>query len=354
MNLVIKIGSNVLTRPDGLLDEDRIRALTGEVAALIAAGHRVVLVSSGAVASGRAVVPTADTKSDPVSRRQVLASVGQIRLIGTYARCFERNGLACAQVLVTKEDFRDRDHYRNMENCLRNLLDGGIVPVVNENDVISVTELMFTDNDELAGLLAAMLDADLLVLLTNVDGIYTASPSDPASTRITDISVSDTSYIDGISAVTSSFGRGGMLTKTTMARKLAKLGTAVHIANGTVDGILQALMSGADVGTRFHPRKRASRQKKWIAHADGAVKGEIRIDPGAEKALKADKPVSLLPIGVMKVVGDFRTGDIIRIADASGKAIGLGKARYGSDLASELKGLNHQKPIVHVDHLVLF
>lgn len=354
MLLIIKIGSNVLTRPDGLLDEDRIRAITGEVAAIKAAGRHVVLVSSGAVASGRAVVPAADAAADPVSRRQVLASVGQIRLIGTYARHFERNGLACAQVLVTKEDFRDREHYRNMENCLRNLLAGGIVPVVNENDVISVTELMFTDNDELAGLLAAMLDADLLVLLTNVDGIHSGPPGEPGSTRITDISVNDTRYLDGISAVKSSFGRGGMLTKTTMARKLARLGTAVHVADGTADGILGAVLSGADIGTRFHPRKRASRQKKWIAHADGAVKGELRLDAGAVSALGGAKPVSLLPVGVVAVTGDFRAGDVVRLTDPSGKVIGLGKTRLNADAAAAVKGLKHQKPIVHVDHLVLF
>lgn len=353
MLVVIKIGSNVLTGADTFLDESRIASLVAQFATLREKGHALVLISSGAVASGRSLVSLND-KTDIVSRRQVLASVGQPKLIGTYARHFNESGLTCAQVLVTKEDFRDRQHYLNMENCLHTLLKNGIVPIINENDVISVTELMFTDNDELAGLVASMLNANLVMLLTNVDGLYDGHPDDPDSKRITDISVTDTQILKGITATKSSFGRGGMLTKSHIARKLASLGIPVHIANGTKDGIVMDVLNGAEVGTRFVPKRVASRQKKWIAHADGAVKGEIRIDEGAQKALSGEKPVSLLPVGVTYVGGVFRAGEVIRILDSKGKAIGLGKAQYHSEKADELKGQKNQKPLVHYDYLFLF
>jgi glutamate 5-kinase len=353
MLVVIKIGSNVLTGVDTFLDVERVRSLVSQVAALKAQGHDVVLVSSGAVASGRSLV-SMDSVQDIVSRRQVLASVGQVKLIATYAELFGANGLTCAQVLVTKEDFRDKRHYANMENCLQTLLRNKIIPIINENDVISVTELMFTDNDELAGLVASMLNAQKLVILTNVNGIYDGPPGEPGSRRITDISVKDTMALRGITTVKSSFGRGGMLTKSTIARKLALLGIPVHIADGTMDNVLPRLFSGEDLGTRFVPEKGSSRQKKYIAHADGAVTGDVRIDDGAKEALSRATPTSLLPVGVTRVTGTFRAGDVIRILDATGRAIGLGKAQMNSEKADELKGRKNQKPLVHYDFLFLY
>lgn len=353
MLVVIKIGSNVLTGSDAFLDEARVAALVDQVSTLKSQGHDVVLISSGAVASGRSIV-NVDSVQDIVSRRQVLASVGQVKLISTYSRCFGDKSLTCAQVLVTKEDFRDKRHYANMENCLQTLLRNKIIPIINENDVISVTELMFTDNDELAGLVASMLNAQFVVILTNVDGIYDGPPSDPESKRITDISVKDKTALRGVTTVKSSFGRGGMLTKSTIARKLAMLGIPVHIADGTMENVLPRLFSGEDLGTRFVPEKGSSRQKKYIAHADGAVMGEVRIDDGAKEALARATPTSLLPVGVTQVQGTFRAGDVIRILDAKGRAIGLGKAQFHSEKADELKGMKNQKPLVHYDFLFLF
>ncbi len=353
MLVVIKIGSNVLTGADTFLDEKRVEALVTQMAALKAQGHDLVLISSGAVASGRSIV-NMESVQDIVSRRQVLASVGQVKLISTYAALFASHSLVCAQVLVTKEDFRDKRHYVNMENCLQTLLKNKIIPVINENDVISVSELMFTDNDELAGLVASMLNANKLVILTNVDGIYDGHPGDPASRRITEISVNDADAFKGISSVKSSFGRGGMLTKGTIARKVAMLGIPAHIADGTMEHVLPLVFSGADVGTRFIPKKGTSKQKKYIAHADGAVAGEVQIDDGAKRALTGATPTSLLPVGVTRIGGSFRAGDVIRILDSKGITIGLGKAQYASEKAEELKGQKNQKPLVHYDYLFLF
>src|SRR6201996_8315681 len=175
--IVIKIGSNVLTRKDGLPDLERIKHLVEQIARIKKQGKEVVLVSSGAVASGRSLISVSD-KFDAIATRQLFASIGQVKLINTYAAGFEKFNILCSQVLVTKEDFRDRLHYLNMKNCLKILLQHHVIPVVNENDVVSITELMFTDNDELAGLIAAMLNAQALILLTNVDGIYDGNPAE--------------------------------------------------------------------------------------------------------------------------------------------------------------------------------
>src|ERR1700733_5256594 len=184
--IIIKIGSNVFTQKDGLPDLNRISHLVEQIAEIKKQGKEVILVSSGAVASGRSLI-TVSEKYDAVAARQLLASIGQVKLINTYANLFERFDILCSQVLVTKEDFRDRMHYLNMRNCLEILLQHQVIPVVNENDVVSVTELMFTDNDELAGLIASMLNAQALIILSNVDGLYDGDPKAAGSKVIEEI-----------------------------------------------------------------------------------------------------------------------------------------------------------------------
>src|SRR6201747_776944 len=184
--IVIKIGSNVFTQQDGLPDLDRIGHLVEQIAEIKKQGKEVILVSSGAVASGRSMI-TVSEKSDAVAARQLLASIGQVKLINTYSTLFGTFEMLCSQVLVTKEDFRDRLHYLNMRNCLEILLQHQVIPVVNENDVVSVTELMFTDNDELAGLIASMLNAEALIVLSNVNGIYNGDPKLPGSAVIEEV-----------------------------------------------------------------------------------------------------------------------------------------------------------------------
>lgn len=350
--IVVKIGSNVLALQDGTLDLKNIEQLTVQVGKLISQQVEVILISSGAVAAGRAFI-TPPQKTDEVSRRQLFAAVGQIRLINIYAEQFSRQNCICAQVLVTKDDFRDREHYMNMKNCISVLLQNNVIPILNENDVISVSELMFTDNDELAGLVLGMVDADKLILLSNVKGIFNGAPGDASSELVPVIEFGDSSFENYISSEKSNFGRGGMLTKCSIANKVASLGIPVHIAHGKDENVLLDIMVDKPTGTLFTPRKNLSSVKKWVAHSEGFVKGNVIIDEGAQKALQSNKPTSLLPVGITRIEGSFKKGDVIRITSASGKQLGVGRAEYGSEKASGLLRRKNEKALVHYDYLFL-
>jgi len=350
--IVIKIGSNVFTKPDGLPDNARIAHLVEQIARIKKQGKEVILVSSGAVASGRSLISVSE-KADAVAARQLLASIGQVKLINTYSALFEQYSMLCSQILVTKEDFRDRLHYLNMRNCLEVLLQHQVIPVVNENDVVSVTELMFTDNDELAGLIASMLNAQALIVLTNVDGIYNGDPKLSGSKLIEEIDSNIPDFSSFVTSGKSQFGRGGMITKSNMANKTAQLGIAVHIANGTKDHILTDVLDGKVPHTRFAPDKSKSGKKKWIAHSAHTATGSVRVNEGAKTALISSKATSLLPVGIIKVITDFNKGEIIKLVDEQDKLIGLGIAEYGSDKAKERIGQKNQKPLVHYDYLYL-
>src|SRR6201992_4303736 len=292
--IVIKIGSNVLTQKDGLPDLLRISHLVDQIAKIKKQGKEVVLVSSGAVASGRSLISISE-KFYSVATRQLFASIGQVKLINTYAQLFEKYNMLCSQVLVTKEDFRDRLHYLNMRNCLEILLQHQVLPVVNENDVVSVTELMFTDNDELAGLIASMLNAQALIVLTNVDGIYNGDPKFLGSKVIEEVDEATPDFSSFVTSGKSQFGRGGMITKSTMSQKVAQLGIAVHIANGTKDNILIDVLNENAVHSKFTPDKSKSGKKKWIAHSAHFATGIVRVNDGAKAALLSSKATSLLP-----------------------------------------------------------
>ena len=349
--IIIKIGSNVLTQKDGLPDLKRIQHLVEQIAVIKKQGVEVVLVSSGAVASGRSLINISE-KFDSIATRQLFASIGQVKLINTYAGEFEKYHILCSQVLVTKEDFRDRLHYLNMKNCLKILLQHHVVPVVNENDVVSVTELMFTDNDELAGLIASMLNAQALIVLTNVDGIYDGDPGNENAKVIEEIS-EPVDFSSFITTGNSQFGRGGMITKSTMAQKVAHLGISVHIANGTKENILTDVLANRIAHTHFTPNRSASGKKKWIAHAGNYAKGVVQVNEGARAALTSAKASSLLPVGVINIISDFKKGEIIKLVDENNNPIGIGIAQYGSDKAAEMAGKKNQKPLVHYDYLYL-
>lgn len=350
--IVVKIGSNVLTQKDGLPDLKRIGHLVEQMASIKKQGKEVILVSSGAVASGRSMI-TVSEKSDAVAARQLLASIGQVKLINTYSSLFSAFDMLCSQILVTKEDFRDRLHYLNMRNCLEVLLQHQVIPVVNENDVVSVTELMFTDNDELAGLIASMLNAQALIVLTNVDGIYDGDPKLPGSKVIEEIDNSSLDLSAFVSSGRSQFGRGGMITKSTMSQKVAQLGIAVHIANGTRDNILTDVLEDKVIHSRFIPDKTKSGKKKWIAHSVHYATGVVKVNEGAKTALLSSKATSLLPVGIVGVEVDFNKGEIIKLVDEYGKLIGLGIAEYGSEKTRERVGQKNQKALVHYDYLYL-
>ncbi len=351
--IVVKVGSNVIAGGNGLPDVSVMSQLIGQMAHAKARGVEVVLVSSGAVAAGRSLLPVSD-KTDPIARRQLLASIGQVKLINTYAQLLQEHSLLCAQILVTKEDFRDRMHYLNMQRCFGTLLQHDIVPIINENDVISVTELMFTDNDELAGLVASMLGADALIILTNVDGIYDRPPKEPGAAVIPVMDAARTDFSAFISAEKSNFGRGGMATKCTIAQKLAKVGIRVHIANGKTPDILDLVLQGQSVGTVFATRPNQSKLKRWVASSEGYTKGLVCINDGARRSLtQTEKAASLLPVGVVRVEGTFQKGDVIKIVAENGDQVGLGRAEYGSETARTRTGQQNQKPLVHYDYLFL-
>ena len=353
--IAVKIGSNVLTRKDGTLDITRMSALVDQVAELHHAGMEIVLISSGAVASGRSEVKVGK-KLDSVSARQLYSAVGQAKLINRYYELFREHGLKCGQVLTTKENFGSRTHYLNQKHCMEVMLEHGVIPIVNENDTISVTELMFTDNDELSGLIATMMGIDALIILSNIDGIYNGNPADPASRVIPVVERGKTDLASYVQTGRSSFGRGGMLTKCHIAQKVADEGILVVIANGKRSNILVDLLKDPETipCTRFLPAvKPVSSVKKWIAHSEGFAKGEIHINKGAEEALLAPKATSLLLVGVTQVVGDFEKDDIVRIVNEEGKLLGVGCAGYGSEEARALIGSRDLKPLVHYDYLYI-
>lgn len=350
--ITLKVGSNVITNAEGLPDQQVIADISRQIKGLRDRGHDVILVTSGAVAAGRSIYQF-PKKADTVVQRQVLASLGQVKLISLYKEAFENERMLCAQVLVTKEDFKSRHHYLNMQNCLSALLSHNIVPILNENDVVSITELMFTDNDELAGLVSAMMNTNLLIILTNVDGLFDGDPSQPGTKMIHEYDPKLVSLQEIAAGKKSGFGRGGILTKCQTSEKIAGIGIPVHIANGKAENVVLRILDGERLGTRFPAQRLASSFKKYMAHAYEAAKGKVVINEGAKKVLLSDKAHSLLPVGITQVMGKFKKGDLIKILDENEREIGLGLARYGYKKAKEVVGLRNQKAVIHYDHLYL-
>ena len=359
--ITIKVGSNVLTRADGSLDVTRMSALVDQIAELRDMGTEVVLVSSGAVASGRSELKglqcasSSGRKMDSVDQRQLYSAVGQAKLINRYYEMFRDHGISVGQVLTTKESLATRQDYLNQRNCMEVMLQCGVLPIVNENDTISVTELMFTDNDELSGLIATMTGAEALVILSNIDGIYTGSPSDPKSELIRKVNPGEdlSRYIQ---TEKSGFGRGGMLTKNRIASKVAEEGITVVIANGKRANILVDIITGADdvPCTIFTPSSNeASSMKRWIAHSDGFAKGALHLNEGASEIIRGEQAASILPVGVTRIEGDFERHDIVSIIDSKGHSIGVGRVSLCSEDARKIIGMKGQKPLVHYDYMFL-
>lgn len=354
--ITVKIGSNVLTRRDGTLDFTRMSALVDQVAALRKEGIEVIVISSGAVASGRSELrgSTGSDGLDQVSARQLFSAVGQAKLINRYFELFRDHGITCGQVLTTKENLSTRRHYLNQQHCIEVMLRAGVVPVVNENDTVSVTELMFTDNDELSGLVATMTGSDALVILSNIDGIFRGDPADPSSKLIRRITA-DMEVGGCILSTRSSMGRGGMTTKYRIARKVAAEGIAVVIANGKREGILTSLLlpghSDETPCTLFIPsRRQPSSLRKWIAHSDSFAKGTLRVDAGAAKALRSGG-ASLLAVGITGVDGDFERDDIVNVTDPEGATVAWGRSAYSAAEAVEAAGRPGLTPVIHADYL---
>jgi glutamate 5-kinase len=352
--IAIKVGSNVITQSDGSLNDGRILRLVEDVAILYKQGIEVILITSGAVAAGRSEV-SPSKKTNIIAAKQIWAAIGQVKLMSSYQFLFGKYGIQAGQLLATKESFRDRRHYLNMKNCISAMLENKVLPIVNENDAVSINELMFTDNDELSGLISSMMDCNSLIILSNVDGVYNGIPGDVGTMLINKIEVESEDLEQYISKEKSGFGRGGMITKCTIARKIASQGIDVFIANGTRDAIITDIVRKKDVPYSHFiaNKKKETGVKKWLSHSDTFAKGAVVINDGAREALLGEKATSLLLIGITKIEGFFKSGDIVRIVDKKGNIIGLGKSQYDSKKAEQNIGEKLSKPLIHYDYLVI-
>ena len=360
--IVVKIGSSLLTEgDDGAIRETWLAALADDVAALRDDGKQVILVSSGAVAVGRRRLDKRQ-KALKLEEKQACAAVGQIRLAHAYQRSLDRHGIAVAQVLLTLQDSDDRRRYLNARNTLESLLDWGALPLINENDTVATEEIRFGDNDRLAARVAQMASADVLVLLSDIDGLYTADPGLDRSARRLDEVAEITPDIEAMAGGSlSDLGSGGMITKIAAARIAVRAGCHMLIAAGAPEHALGAIRDGAP-GTWFAAQDNPlTARKHWIAGALQPV-GTIVIDDGARRAL--DKGKSLLPAGVTAAEGPFRRGDLVLVSDPAGHEIGRGLSAYSvedvrhilghkSGDIERILGYRGREEVIHRDDLVL-
>lgn len=362
--VVLKLGTRVLTHDHGGLALARLFGVVELAAGLLAAGREPLIVSSGAVGLGRDALGLVGERLS-LADRQACAAVGQSRLMALYDAGFSRLGLVTGQVLLTQGDFDDRERYLNLRSTLMAMLGRGVVPVINENDAVSTEELallegssrqVFGDNDKLAALVAAKLDADLLVLLTDVDGVYDRDPSLPGASLIREVT-DPASLSVSAGGSRSGAGRGGMRSKVEAAALAAGTGCEVVIASGRAPGALEAVLDGAPLGTWFHARPGMGARRRWIAHA-AAARGALHLDVGAVTALQR-RGASLLAAGVSRVEGDFRRGDVVELYGPDGARIGrgivhcdAGEARRWSGGQPPAGARNHDA-LVHRDHLAL-
>lgn len=359
MRLVVKVGSSSLTTPAGHIDADRVQVLVSAVAAARSRGDEVVLVSSGAIAAGLRPLGLKRRPSD-LPTQQAAASVGQGALIALYSQVFAGHGLTVGQVLLTLDDVTRRTNYRNAYQTFATLLDLGVVPVVNENDTVATGEIRFGDNDRLAALVAHLVHADRLILLSDVDGLYTGHPDLPGSEPIAVVAgESDLADID-VSRVGSAVGTGGMVTKIEAARIATAAGITVVLTSAAQ---ASSAIGGEAVGTRFEPTgKRRRTRLLWLEHAS-QTRGRVVLDAGAVEAVLHRK-ASLLAAGITAIDGDFSAGDAVDLVGPAGEAVARGivafdavelpqmQGRSSAELAMAL-GPEYEREVVHRDDLVL-
>lgn len=363
--VVVKIGSNVLAAPGGGLNQERLASICASLAAIRERGTEVILVSSGAVAAGRGML---GLKSRPTElpQLQAVAAVGQSALMDSWGRCLAPHKLVAAQLLLTRDDMEDRRRYLNMRNALIALLGHRIVvPVINENDTVTVDELKFGDNDMLSAMVAAKLDSDLLIILSNVPGLMTGNPKDDPSAKVIPFVAEITPDVEAlVSGKVSSFGTGGMATKLQAARHANQFGVSVVLADGTVENQLQRILAGDFKGTLFQaraPRRAGASRRHWIM-ARRAV-GDIVVDEGAERAL-VESHKSLLPIGIRSTSGNYHGGDVVRVVSTAGRDLGHGIVNYDRETVDRIKGRRGAElqailgevsytEVIHCDNLAL-
>jgi len=362
--IVIKVGSAVLTSSEQGLDQDRIERLASDISSIMGQGREVVLVSSGAIAAGLAKLGLRKTKSMPLSLKQAAAAIGQSGLMWMYEKTFGTHGKKVAQVLLTREDLSNRTRFLNARNTLQTLLDYGVIPIINENDTVSVDEIKFGDNDNLSSMVVHLTDADLLIVLSDIDGLYTADPKIDASAKLIPVVEKITAEMERSAGdAHTSLGTGGMRSKLMTAKKVGAFGAPMVILNGKKNGVLQALFEGAAVGTLFLPKpEKQDSRKHWIAYTV-CSNGRVTVDDGALEALM-NKGKSLLPGGIARVEGSFKVGDCVTCVDRSGNAFARGLVKYSSADLDRIKGLKTSQiesvlghkdydEVIHRDDLVI-
>lgn len=356
MKVVIKVGTQSILSNEGTPFESLMLHLVEQIVSLQRAGHHVVLVSSGAVASGRKMASQflGRQYGTSIGEKQVLASLGQCELMNLYAAMFKKHNFLVSQLLLTKQDFQTRQHYLNISRLLRELLNQkNIIPIINENDSVAIEELMFTDNDELAGLIAAQLNADKLIILSNVEGVFTGHPEDLNSELISVIDPKE--GWPEISTSKSLHGRGGMISKLSTAQKMSNLGITTHIASLNNHDVATQLVHGESLGTMILPSRKKSNIKKWIAYSSDKNTGTISINARLFEIIKENKRViSILPVGIEQCQGNFKRGDLVEILTSEGKKIGIGIAKYDALKLNEYIGQQGKPEFIHYDHLHIF
>ncbi|HHT0591771.1 TPA: glutamate 5-kinase [Legionella anisa] len=355
MKIVIKVGTQSILSSDGTPFEPIMLHLVEQIVTLQKAGHQVVLVSSGAVASGRKVASQflGRQYGSSIGEKQVLASLGQYELMHVYASMLKEHNMLASQLLLTKQDFQTRQHYLNISRLLHEILGNKkIIPIINENDSVAIEELMFTDNDELSGLIAAMINADKLIILSNVEGVYTKHPNETGSELISIIDPKNT--WPEVSSVKSLHGRGGMISKLGTARKMSNLGVTTHIASINHSSVIMRILNDEALGTTILPTKKRSNIKRWIAYSEKKT-GSITINSCLVKIIKENKRIiSILPVGIEKFTGEFKRGDLIEILTPNNEKIGIGLAKYDAIKLNEYLGQSSKPEFIHYDHLHIF
>ena len=350
--IVIKLGTNILRNTDGNVSLPRVFSFIEDIAALVKSGKEVIVITSGAVGLGKKRLGLESTEGTAL--KQACAAIGQGKLMSIYETGFDTYGLVAAQILLTEDDFSIRTRYLSLRTTLNKLLELGVIPVINQNDTVSTIEMApryenmqvcFADNDKLSALVASELDADLLIILSDIDGLFDANPKINPNAHIIREVDEVTDEILALASGVSDGGRGGMETKLKAARMVTRFGGKMLIANGTVPYIIRKIFAGEDYGTMFLPQKENLPDKKrWIGYATNII-GQIVVNKGAKKALLEQK--SLLPIGVLDVIHEFNKGDVVSILDEKGDEIARGIVNYSSDSCRKVIG-RHSDNIMEI------
>ena len=351
--IVIKLGTNILRNSDGNVSMPRIFSFIEDISALVKSGKEVIVITSGAVGLGKKRLGLDSTEGTAL--KQACAAIGQSKLMSIYEEGFDTYGLVAAQILLTEDDFSIRERYLSLRTTLSKLLELGAVPVINQNDTVSTIEIAprfmnmqvcFSDNDKLSALVASELDADLLVILSDIDGLFDSNPKDNPNAKIIHEVEEVTDDILALAQGVSSGGRGGMATKLEAARMVTRFGGKMLIANGTIPFILRKVFAGEEYGTMFLPQKGSlSDKKRWIGYATNII-GKIIVNDGAKNALIKEEK-SLLPIGIVDVINEFNKGDVVSIVDENGKEFARGIVNYSSNSCRKVIG-RHSDNILEI------